>query len=517
MGERIELPPTLSGDERAQLQQVWSYLYQTAEKLNINLEGIGGNDLTDSEKLVMEKLIKTTAEQAGAPGDMAEAITLKSLIIKTADTVASSLQEIRKNLVAETVAEGRFGRYVRNTSQEVEVTPDHDKRTFTFSELIQGLKTYEVNAKNYIKSGLLRTEGLLPVYGVAIGKDVVTFSVDGTETYNDSNKVAELTADELSFWQNGVKIASYTGGKISFLYNGNESFYIENGKIYCSQDLELTGGKKIVLNNWTLTDGGLEYRKDGEEQFFEIARKNDASSDTTGMFYRTGTGSGAGSTFEYGELIFRVMAKLNSTRYASHFRMQERYTEYTDPMTGVQSNTMAKFFLPGDTGESYPANIGEETNQFTRAWIREVRAGKLHCDDYYSDPNNEGFYFNLNDVQGYLLIYPHQDDHGNYFEAIRGYKRLMLDAPAIYAEYTGTENDLNSMIVPGFYRMKSATWNLPPSLAGPLDIILEVVGMDNHLMQRFFHNGILYIRRTVNPTSTNAFGNWYKFAGVADT
>lgn len=243
MADRIDLPPNLQGDEKAQLQQLWSYLYQMSQALNNNLDAIGGNELTDSERSVMQKILSGDEVNSG----LSEMETLKSLIIKTADFVQTSLTEYRMNLLGSTVASGQFGRYVRNTGLDVEVNPEGITQNYSFQEIVQGLKHYEINAKNYIKTGLLRTVSSIPVYGVAIGKDVVTFDENGNETYVDGNKVAELTADELSFWQNGVKVAGYTGNRISFYYNGTECFYIQNGKMYAAADFEINSGKKLII------------------------------------------------------------------------------------------------------------------------------------------------------------------------------------------------------------------------------------------------------------------------------
>ena len=248
MGERIDMPQTPQGTAEEQLRQMYSYLYRMAEALNHNLGEIGSMDLTDDERIIMQQI---TAEEEGAEAaayDWQGKESLKSLIIKTAEFVQNKLDNYRLNLLGEYVTEGKFGKYVRNTSLKVDVTPSGIQQDYTFEEVVQGLKNYTVNAKNYIKMGMLRTVGGVPVYGVAIGKDVVTFSEDGTETYNDGNKVAELTADELSFYQNGSKVASYKGNRISFLISGTEVFYIESGKIHSNIDLELSSGKKLIIN-----------------------------------------------------------------------------------------------------------------------------------------------------------------------------------------------------------------------------------------------------------------------------
>ena len=119
MGRRIELPQLPAGQPQEQLQALYSYLYQMAEALNGNLAEIGGNDLTDSEREIVREIVGTGNAEDGR----SEAETLKSLIIKTADFVRSELNEYRLNLLGEYVAEGKFGKYVRRTGLDVDVTP----------------------------------------------------------------------------------------------------------------------------------------------------------------------------------------------------------------------------------------------------------------------------------------------------------------------------------------------------------------------------------------------------------
>lgn len=314
MAERIELPPTLQGDEQSQLQQVWRYLYQLADAINNNLEAIGGNDLTDAERVIMQQI---TGSGGGEEGIPSEYETLKSLIIKTADFVKTSLQEYRMVLFGETEAAGQHGTYYRREGMDVAVTPDGVLQKFSLREIVKDLKTYEINAKNYIKTGLLRTVNSVPVYGVAIGKDVVTFSNDGTETYNDGNKVAELTADELSFWQNGAKVAGYTGSRISFYYNGSEAFYIQQGKLYAVGDMEITNGKKLILASGAdmeVKSGGDLNIKSGGKMTVEsggslkVASGGNIDINASGTLNLTGSSVNisSGSTFIVNATNFRI-------------------------------------------------------------------------------------------------------------------------------------------------------------------------------------------------------------------
>lgn len=251
MAESIKLPTRISGSPEAQLHQLYSYLYQMAQTLNVNLKEIGSSVLTKDEQDLMNSITQSLQEPGEQPDpayNYAEAETLKSLIIKTAQFVKNEVDNYRLVLFGEESAEGSQGNWKRKKGLRVDVTPDGTQQTYSYAEIIQGLKTFEINAKNYIKTGLLRMVNGVPVYGVAIGKDIVTFSEDGTETYNDGNKVAELIADALTFYQGEHPVAKFTGSKLSFYINGSEIFYIQGGKIYCAQDLELASGKKLIIN-----------------------------------------------------------------------------------------------------------------------------------------------------------------------------------------------------------------------------------------------------------------------------
>lgn len=272
MAERIELPGQLQGRPEDQLQQLYSYLYRMAQTMNSNLSEIGPAGLTDDEQQLMNQLsdsIRTNRPEQ-AIGNQREAETLKSLIIKTAEFVKTQLDAYKIALFGESEVNSEIGNYRLKQGLRVDVNPEGIKQTYSFAEIIKGLKTYEINAKNYIKTGLLRTENSIPIYGVAIGKDVVTFSEDGEETYNDSNKVAELTADALSFFSNGVMLAKYAGNRIGFYNGGNEVMYITNGKIYAANDLEIGAGKKIRAGNWILDSMGLTLVDSDEDVRFQI-------------------------------------------------------------------------------------------------------------------------------------------------------------------------------------------------------------------------------------------------------
>ena len=311
MAKRIELPQTPQGTEEEQLRAMYSYLYQMAVALNSNLAEIGGSELTDDEMRIMREVLDEPEAEGPAGYNWREAETLKSMIIKTAQFVRTAIDEYNMKLIGTVEAEGTLGRYVRNTGMDVAVNPEGITQRFSFQEIIQGLKTFEINSKNYIKSGLLRTEHALPVYGVAIGKDIVTFDEDGTETYNDGNKVAELTADELSFWQNGTKIASYIGNEVAF-YQGN-------GKVMSLKGNELAffqNGQKVA-----------SFTKDGHTLYQNGQPVTEFNKDQTN-FYNDGA----------------VRAYMEDGKF---YIPDEIYVPQTDPSTQVQTDIPVIYTMNG--------------------------------------------------------------------------------------------------------------------------------------------------------------------------
>ena len=289
MAERIELPSLPTGTPEQQLVTLYNYLYRTAQALNINLEQIGDAGLTDEEQVLMNQLtISTTSgqtEQSAPAGfDYQGQQTLKGLIIKTAEFVKTSLDAYRMVLFGETEASGELGNYRLKQGLRVDVNPEGIKQTYSFAEVVKGLKTYEINAKNYIKTGYLRTENSIPIYGVAIGKDVVTFSKDGVETYNDGNKVAELTADALSFFANGTLLAKYAGTKTSFYSGGTEVMYIQGGKIYAANDMYIGSGKTVFIGNWRFNANGMTYYS-GNSPLLQFGRYADKLSSVEAGVY----------------------------------------------------------------------------------------------------------------------------------------------------------------------------------------------------------------------------------------
>ena len=187
MHEIINAPPMLSGDPTSQIGQIWNYLYGLSEVLNRNLQNIGGNDLTDKEREALRGIIPETAQT--------DYQSLKDILIQTAESVGKTLKEIRQYGLGEDVTAGKFDRYVNQTRVRIPADPSGNMITQQMDDFLSKLKQDDIGIRSYVYAGVLRTEDNQNVYGVAIGKNVVTFGTDGTETFHPENAEMEVLAD----------------------------------------------------------------------------------------------------------------------------------------------------------------------------------------------------------------------------------------------------------------------------------------------------------------------------------
>lgn len=209
MAELYELPPTLQGDEAAQLRQLWSYLYQVSIQLNAAS--------ARAEEKSQENIKKATAaagETTQKTGD-----GLKALIVKTAEIIHHEMDQIRTTLQSQYSAlSEEFGELQENLTNTITATAEGVVQNFNYSQIIDGLQAYtsgdttkyRTDISAYIKTGTIGQENGQPIFGVAIGKDIV----DENGNVIDDHKVATFTNEKLSFWKNGVEIAYYANSQL---------------------------------------------------------------------------------------------------------------------------------------------------------------------------------------------------------------------------------------------------------------------------------------------------------------
>lgn len=217
MSMNIRLPNITGRTEAEQLMQVKSYLHQLVGQLNWALSTIeSGNSNT--------AVMQTTSKGSVTKEDLATSYNeLKSLIIKSANTVAAYSEAAEERYESLYVAQSDFGTYTEEASQLIKKNSTSIEQFFeNMQKIVTDIDTLshsliEVSAN--IKPGLLYYDDSgVPVFGLEIGQRT---KLDGVEVFD---KFARFTSDRLSFYDQ----------------NDNEVAYISDRKIYITH-LEVKG------------------------------------------------------------------------------------------------------------------------------------------------------------------------------------------------------------------------------------------------------------------------------------
>ena len=206
----MAMPGIPAGDLQQQIRQQYAYLFQLAQALNRALEQL---EETRSER-------KQSAAQAAREQEersQQTAAGLKSLIVKTAETVTRQMEQMKTELRGEYVAVSDFGTYLEKTSQEIEEDPTKITRYFKFAADIQAdvdkvdaeFSAYKTDVQGYIRQGIVGYDGVTPIIGIAIGQDIRTTQT-GVETEQGVFDVIDKRSN-MSVWTT-EKLSFYIGG-----------------------------------------------------------------------------------------------------------------------------------------------------------------------------------------------------------------------------------------------------------------------------------------------------------------
>lgn len=240
------MPGAPTGTLQQQIRQQYTYLFQLAQALNRALEQLEVGQTTRQQP--------AQKEGGREEYDRQTAARLKSLIVKTAETVSRQMEQMKSELRGEYVAVSDFGTYLEKTSQEIEEDPTKITRYFKFAADIQAdvdkvdanFSAYKTDVQGYIRQGIVDYDGVTPIIGIAIGQDIRTTRT-GVETEQGVFDVIDKRSN-MSVW---------TTEKLSFYIGGQETAYFSNGKLTVAQiatnritgadrwDVSFTGGVKF--------------------------------------------------------------------------------------------------------------------------------------------------------------------------------------------------------------------------------------------------------------------------------
>lgn len=223
----ISQPPILNGSERQQLVQVRQYLYQMSRDLNFALNNLTeGNFATGS----MAHKVLNGGDTEGQLGTEAknQLSTLKSLIIKTADTVRAEMDLLEARLSSTYVAQSTFGTFAEEINTQLTATAENVQQSIDYqaqlTDDLNGITSefnrYVIETGGYIKQGIIGYENGVPIVGIAIGQDI---KVTGADTKDGKEYEIIDTSSNMSVW---------TPNKLAFYVNGMEAAYVSNGAFY---------------------------------------------------------------------------------------------------------------------------------------------------------------------------------------------------------------------------------------------------------------------------------------------
>ena len=242
------MPASPAGSLRQQVMQQYAYLFQMAQQLNLALEQL--------EQAESGTVRAAGASSGGAAGGTKLAAAdrqyqkLRSMIVKTADQVRHTREELTARLQEEYVAVSDFGSYVASLSAYLEANPEAVTQYYSFFSDLKAdveavdaaFRHYKVDTEGYIRTGIVSYDGAVPVYGVAVGQDLVCREVDGEQVVEQNNFRAVFTATRLSFWQDATEVA-----------------YVSNNRLYIT-NITVLGG--IAIGDWSVeaAESGLLFR-----------------------------------------------------------------------------------------------------------------------------------------------------------------------------------------------------------------------------------------------------------------
>ena len=179
--------------------------------------------------------------------------SLKSLIIKTADTVQAEMDLLEASLASTYVAQSTFGTFAEEIHTQISATAENVQQNIDYqatltddlNSLGAAFDRYVVETGGYIKQGIIGYDGAVPIIGIAIGQDI---KVTGTDTKDGKEYEIIDTSSNMSVW---------TPSKLAFYVNGMEAAYVSNGAFYVA-DMYVLNRLFLGQNRWQIsTDRGL--------------------------------------------------------------------------------------------------------------------------------------------------------------------------------------------------------------------------------------------------------------------
>ena len=230
-----ELPLIEEGTAEEQLRQIKSFLYRQAENLNYNLKN---SDVTSLWRQTAEALsVASNEEVEQMRRDEFQA--LRGLIIKSATSIIKNEDSFSAHFAGDYTAESDYGTFTEEGKIFINGNPYTIGQVYKYqAQIVTDVSKYKTDMEGFIKTGVLERGTSKPVFGMEIGYNKNTYTVDGVEYQNNSPAKIRITPLRIGFWQNDFEAA-----------------YIENKAIYFPA-AHITGGSIKIGDNFEVTNSG---------------------------------------------------------------------------------------------------------------------------------------------------------------------------------------------------------------------------------------------------------------------
>ena len=133
--------PNISGNEREQLSQIRSYLYQIIPQLQFALENVGGSSITSEKVEEIAKKVSSATAATSKPSSVDATVTfekLKPLIIASSEIVTEYYPQLVKLFEDEFVEvyESSFGDFINNTKRIKEESVAYTEDKFNTTQVL---------------------------------------------------------------------------------------------------------------------------------------------------------------------------------------------------------------------------------------------------------------------------------------------------------------------------------------------------------------------------------------------
>lgn len=210
VGVNIAPPPRV-----AEVSELYNWLYQMTEQLNVAMNVVKAQEAAAQETTTGGGSGTVTTDDLNSQSDQ-----LKSLIIKTANTVRVEMQREIRRMESSYLALSDFGEYREDITREIEETASGTFEKYAAEIGLESyisdsadLKEWATETNGYIRKGFIyRNENDVPVLGIAIGQNITTKALleDGTEQLDVSNQnLGFFTSEGLEFYVNGLRVAFF--------------------------------------------------------------------------------------------------------------------------------------------------------------------------------------------------------------------------------------------------------------------------------------------------------------------